>query len=111
MYDFSVYASTRKILAVTVLALMTAAVVPSFISAQSGLALQQRYEVMQGQLQDLKKVPEDIAIIKLEIASLQSGQKEQSDSIRNVILGLIGAAALKTLEVVFGVRRRKDSDG
>jgi len=107
LYDFSVYSSTRKVLAGTVLVLLTVAAVPSFTSAQSNAVIQQRFEIMQGEITKLDRVPEDIAIIKVQVQSLQAGMKEQSDSIRYVILSMVAVAAAKFLEVVFGIKVTK----
>ena len=90
-----------------VLILLITAAIASSTSAQTNALLQQRFESMQERITRLDKVPEELSAIRVEINALQVGQKEQSDSIRYVILSMIGVAAAKFMEVVFGIRLSK----
>ncbi len=109
----TVYGFTRKILALSAFILMIAALFPLFTSAQPDesyrhaanfdAGLQEKVNGMEGSLRRLDKIPEEVAAMRVEVAALQTGQKEQSDMMRYIVLAILGTIGVKFLDV-FGVR-------
>lgn len=108
----SVYAFTRKVLAISAFTLISIALYPAFAPAQLPLSnerLTEKAEEMNRRLLLIEQVPLDVSAMKVDIINIKYQIKEMSERMTYVMLGICGAFGIKLLEV-FGVSIKKKEE-
>lgn len=106
----SVYSFTRKILAISAFTLISIAIYPAFSPAQlSNERLTEKVLETEKRLDTMEKIPEDMAVLKVEVLNCKFQIKEMSERMTYVMLAIFGAFATKLLEV-FGISIKKKED-
>lgn len=105
----TLYGFTRKIVSLSLFLLLAAALSPLYIRSQSNAVLQVKMEDMQARLDGLSKIPEEVAMIRVQMESLRmdvtaikTDQKDEAAWLRSGIVAMLGFFLMKLLEP-FGI--------